>query len=77
MRTPVKRAKAKTSALHVDAEKVAKRAKTAGVAEDQKSADSTVPNKVPHITSEVLAGSARLKQILEAREKAAASAKVA
>lgn len=77
VRTPVKRAKAKSPALQVDGEKVAKRAKTAGVAEGQKSADATVHNKVPHITSEVLAGSSRLKQILEAREKVAASATVA
>lgn len=75
VRTPVKRAKAKS--LQADGEKVAKRAKTAGVEEDQKSADSTVHSKVPHITSEVIAGSARLKQILEARERAAAAAKVA
>jgi len=68
VRTPVKRAKAKS--LQADGEKIAKRAKTAGVEEEQKSA-------MPQITSEVIAGSTRLKQILEAREKATAAAKVA
>jgi len=63
VRTPVKRAKAKSPAPQEDGEKVAKRTKIAGTA-----AQSKV------ITSEVLAGSSRVKQILEAREKAAALA---
>jgi len=71
VRTPVKRAKAKSPAPQ-DGEKTAKRTKTAGAAENQKSADSTGQSKV--ITSEVLAGSSRVKQILEARERAAALA---
>merc|ERR1719162_1882719 len=55
VRTPVKRAKAKSPAPQEDGEKVAKRTKIAGTA-----AQSKV------ITSEVLAGSSRVKQILEA-----------
>jgi len=76
VRTPVKRAKAKSPAP--DGEKVAKRMKTAGAATDeQKLGDSTIQTKVNHITAETLAGSSRLKQILEARDKAAALAAAA
>lgn len=76
VRTPVKRAKAKSPAPQADGEKVAKRAKTTG-AEDQKSMDSPAQKETTRITSETLAGSSRLKQILEAREKAAALIAVA
>lgn len=67
VRTPVKRAKAKAAAPQED-EKVAKRAKIDTGAEQQ---------KVSHITSATIAGSARLKQIMEARERAAALAAAA
>jgi len=76
VRTPVKRAKARTAAPHVEDEKVAKRTKI-DVGVEQQEHNSAPPQKVIHITSSTIAGSARLKQILEARDRAVALAAAA